>query len=235
MFEPLVLLPGILSDMRLFLPQITTLSREMPVMVAPTMLGERVDEIASGLLPTLPQKFALMGHGFGGIIAMELARRAPERITRLALSSTSPLPETPQDSGERELRIVGARAGRFEDVIAKEIPPEALGAAQRATVYPKLQTMARTGGAEAYVRQSRAMQRRRDQQSTMRRLKMPVMVICGEHDPIFPVKRHEFMASLIPYAELSIIPGAGHLPTLEAPTAMTDVIRKWMAQPLVLR
>ena len=95
--------------------------------------------------------------------------------------------------------------------------------------------MARTCGAEAYVRQSRAMQRRRDQQSTMRRLKMPVMVICGEHDPIFPVKRHEFMASLIPYAELSIIPGAGHLPTLEAPTAMTDVIRKWMAQPLVLR
>ena len=235
MFEPLVLLPSILSDMRVFLPQITTLSREMPVMVAPTTLGERVDEIASGLLPTLPQKFALLGHGFGGMIAMELVRRAPERVNRLALVSTSPLPETPQDSGDRELRIVGARAGRFDDVISKEIPSDALNVASRMAVYPKLQTMARSNGADVYVRQCRAMQRRRDQQSTLRRIKMPTMVICGESDPIFPVKRHEFMASLIPYADLSVIPSAGHLPTLEAPNAMIDVMRKWMAQPLVLR
>ncbi len=235
MTEPLVFLPGILSDIRLFLPQITALSRERPVMTAPTTIGERVDEIASGMLPSLPQKFALCGHGFGGMIAMELMRRAPDRITRVALMSTSPLPETSQDSGDREIRIVGARAGRFEDIMAQEIPFEALGSATRKDVWPKLQAMAKAGGQEVYVRQSRAMQRRRDQQSTLRRVKMPALIICGEEDTLYPVKRHEFMASLIPYAKLSVIPGAGHLPSLETPAALTDVLKDWMKQPLVLR
>jgi pimeloyl-ACP methyl ester carboxylesterase len=235
MTEPMVLLPGILSDIRLFLPQLTALGRERPVMVAPTCQGERIDEIASNLLPGLPQKFALAGHGFGGMVAMEVLRRAPERVTRVALISTSPLPETPQDSAERELRIVSARAGRFDDILAKEVPMEAIGAAHRKDIWGKLQTMGKAGGAETYVRQCRAMQRRRDQQSTLRRIKQPTLLICGAEDTIFPVKRHEFMAQLIPYAQLAVLPGVGHLPSLEAPAAFGETLRSWMKQPLVLQ
>jgi pimeloyl-ACP methyl ester carboxylesterase len=60
-------------------------------------------------------------------------------------------------------------------------------------------------------------------------------VLCGEHDGLTPVKRHSFMAELIPYAELEVIPGAGHFPTLEQPELTTQALRKWMEQPLVLR
>ena len=49
------------------------------------------------------------------------------------------------------------------------------------------------------------------------------------------LKRHEFMAELIPYATLEVIEQAGYLPTLEAADTVTDALRRWMKQPLVLR
>lgn len=60
-------------------------------------------------------------------------------------------------------------------------------------------------------------------------------MLCGEHDGLTPVRRHTFMAELIPYAKLEIIEGAGHLPTLEQPEVVTDVLRAWMKQPYVLK
>ncbi len=81
----------------------------------------------------------------------------------------------------------------------------------------------------------RALQRRRDQQATLRKIKVPALVMCGAHDRLTPVKRHEFMAELIPYAKLHIVEDAGHVPTLEAPEEVTEVLRTWMRQPFVLQ
>ena len=50
-----------------------------------------------------------------------------------------------------------------------------------------------------------------------------------------PVKRHEVMAELIPFARFVVIEGAGHLPPLEQPEAVTQALRDWLTQPLVLR
>ena len=235
MIEPMVFLPGMLCDIRVFMPQIVALSRELAVVTVPTGNGERVDEIASQILSMVPNKFAMMGHGFGGVVAMEIMRRAPERVTRVALISTTPLPETPQEAADREMRIVAAKAGRLDDVIAQEIPPSTLAPANRKEVMSKIAAMARAGGVDTYVRQSRAMQRRRDQQSTLRRVQQPALVMCGDHDTVTPLKRHEFMSELIPYAKLSVIQDAGHMPSLEQPVTLTDSLKGWMRQPLVLR
>jgi pimeloyl-ACP methyl ester carboxylesterase len=59
--------------------------------------------------------------------------------------------------------------------------------------------------------------------------------MCGEHDGLNTTRRHEFIAELIPYAQLEIIPDAGHIPTLENPDAVTRALRTWLKQPLVLR
>ena len=79
------------------------------------------------------------------------------------------------------------------------------------------------------------LQRRKDQQAIMRRIKQPALVICGELDGVTTLKRHEFMAELIPHAKLEVVPDAAHVPTLEQPQVMTDIFRAWMKQPLVLR
>ena len=234
--DPLVLLPGMMCDARLFAPQIADLSRDHAVMVAPITQGERVEEIASDLLSLLPAKFALAGLSMGGIVAMEVLRRAPERITRLALMDTNPLAETPQTAAAYEPMIIGARAGRLEEVLRGFMKPDYLAPGpQRLAVLGQVLEMGRDLGPEVLVRQVRALQRRRDQQPTLRRCKVPTLILCGAYDTLTPLKRHAFMAELIPYARLEVIAEAGHLPTLEAPEATTAALRAWMQQPFVLQ
>ncbi len=234
--EPLVLLPGMMCDARLFGPQIAELSAEMAVMVAPVTQGERIEEIASGLLDLLPARFALAGLSMGGIVAMELLRRAPDRISRIALIGTNPLAETPVIAANREPQIVKVRSGRLLEVVRDWMKPEYLAPGpQRADVLELVMDMAEALGPEVFIRQSRALQRRRDQQAVLRKCRTPALVLCGEHDQLCPVKRHSFMAELIPFAELVVLENAGHLPTLEQPAETTQAIRNWMRQPLVLQ
>lgn len=236
MTEPVLFLPGLMCDSRVFSAQITALSRRWPVMVAPLGPGERIEDMAAAILSMAPAKFALAGLSMGGIVAMEVLRRAPERVTRLALLDTTPLAATPVEAAAREGWLVSARAGRLDDAMAGELPPDALAPGPgRAGIQAKIATMGRSLGPQTYLRQARALARRTDQQATLRKLRQPALVLCGAHDRLTPPKRHEFMAELIPFARLAVIEGAGHLPTLEAPAEVTRALIDWMGQPLVLR
>lgn len=168
----------------------------------------------------------------GGIVAMELLRRAPDRISRIALMDTNPLAETPQVAAAREPQIVAARAGRLLDVMRDEMKPNYLAPGPyRSEVLDLVMDMARALGPEVFVRQSRALQRRPDQQTTLRKSDIPALILCGVHDALCPVKRHEVMAELMPNAELVVIDDAGHLPTLEQPDKTTSALRDWMRAP----
>ncbi|GAB4282098.1 MAG: alpha/beta fold hydrolase [Roseovarius sp.] len=229
MQEPLVLLPGAMCDARLFAPQLTTFSTGMAVTVAPVTGGDRIEEIASGLLDVLPRRFALAGLSMGGIVAMEILRRAPERVLRLALMDTNALPETPQSAADYEPLIIKIKAGRIEEAVQALVGPGTLAPGPgRATVMARMTAMARAVGAPAAERQLRAIQRRRDYQAVLRRCRVPALVLCGAHDRLTPPRRHELMAGLIPGAELVVIDEAGHLPVLEAPQAVNAALHRWL-------
>ncbi|MGB5558759.1 MAG: alpha/beta hydrolase, partial [Paracoccaceae bacterium] len=199
MNEPVLFLPGMMSDARVFLPQIVTLSRERSVQVANMTLGETVEEVAEQVLAAAPAKFALAGHGMGGVVAMEILRKAKDRVTRLALLDTNAQSETPAIAAAREAQIVMARAGRLQDAVRDRVKPTDLAPGPRnAGILKLLVDMALEIGPEAYVRQCRLMQRRPDQQKTLRMMRAPALVMCGVHDQLTPLRRHEFVATLIP-------------------------------------
>ncbi|MDO6728899.1 alpha/beta fold hydrolase [Marinovum sp. 2_MG-2023] len=236
MREPLVFLPGFMCDARVFGPQVLALSADTPVMVAPVTIGERVEEIASALMSALPAKFALAGLGFGGIVAMEVMRRAPERVLRVALMDTTPLAETPQEAAAREARLVKARTGRLVEALEEELRLSGLAVSpDSAEVRAMALDMGLHLGAEVYARQTRAAVRRRDQQAVMRKCKVPAMVMCGAENVALPVKRHQFLSTLIPYARLKVIEGAGHMSPMEQPEAVIEALRDWQKQPFVLQ
>lgn len=236
MLDPLVFLPGMMCDFRVFGAQMADLGRDVAVTVGPTTQGERIEEIASNLLDQLPHKFALAGVAMGGVVAMELLRRAPDRVARIALINSNSLAETPQSAADFEPLIIKLRSGKLEEALQGLLPPENLSPGPgRAQIMAEIVEMAANVGPEAIVRQVRAMQRRRDYQSVLRRCKVPALVMCGKHDGQTPIKRHAFMAELIPYAELSVIENAGHLPTLESPEETNAALRAWLKQPYVLQ
>lgn len=235
MTEPVVFLPGMMCDGRLFEPQMTAIGLHRAVMAAP-LKGDRIEEIASDILTAAPQRFALVGLSMGGIVAMEILRRAPDRVARLCLMDTNPLAETPQKAAEREPQIARVKAGRLEEVMRDEMKPAYLAPGpQRLEVMRVVMAMATDLGPDRFVQQSRALQRRRDQQGTLRKVKCPTLVLCGAHDTLCPPARHELMATLIDGARLEVIEEAGHLPTLEAPEVVTDLLRDWLGLPMVLR
>lgn len=230
MTEPLVLLPGMMCDARVFAPQLTVLSRERAVMVAPVTLGDHIETIAANLLDQLPNRCALAGQGMGGMVALELLRRAPERISRLCLIGTNPLAETPAVAALREPRIIGAAAGRLDEVMRDAVRPEYLAnGPNRLDVLNLIYDMARDLGPDVFVAQSRALQRRPDLQGSLRRCKVPTLVLCGQEDDLTPPKRHEFMANLIQSAHLAIVPGAGHYPSLEQPELTINALQNWLS------
>ena len=234
MAEPVVFLPGMMCDARVFAPQLAALSRERAVQVAPITGANSVEKIADQIVFHAPPKFALVGLSMGGIVAMEVIRRVPLRVTRLALLDTTPFSETPAQAAAREPQIARARAGRVAEVMAEDMKPEYLAPGPgRAGVLKTVMAMAQDLGPEVYVRQSRALQRRPDQQRTLRAVRAPTLILCGRHDGLTPVRRHELMASLIPGATLEVLEDAGHIPTLEAPEATTEALDRWLGGTLV--
>jgi pimeloyl-ACP methyl ester carboxylesterase len=233
--EPLVLLPAMMCDARLWRAQAEALGHDRAVMVAPTHLGASVGEVAAQVLDAGPRRFALAGLGLGGVVAMEVLRRAPERVTRIALMATEALAETPQSAAAREEGIIAAKTGRLADVVRAMPASAALAPGpMRSEVQAMVLEMAQSLGPEVFVRQSRLMQRRPDQQRALRMLRAPALILAGAHDTAFPLKRHEFLAELVASAELEVIDEAGHLAPLEAPEAVTDALDRWLRTPFRL-
>lgn len=232
MLEPLVFLPGMMCDARLFAPQVNVLSRERAVTVAPITQGERIEEIASGLLDVLPRRFALAGLSMGGIVAMELLRRASDRVTRVALLDTNAQAETAQSAANYEPFIIKLKSAPLPDAVQGFFKPDFLApGAGRMKVMAQLVEMAENIGSEAIIRQTRALQRRRDYQTELSRCKQPALVLCGAQDGLTPVKRHRFIAEFMPNAELAVIENAGHMSPLEAPEAVLEQLQNWLNRP----
>ena len=232
---PLVLLPGMMCDARLFEAQTARFSSERTIVHSPLTRGRTINELAQSVLEDAPPHFALLGLSMGGIVAMELMRIASERITRLALLDTNPLAETPETAALREPQIVAARTGQLEKVMREEMKPRYLAPGPaRERILDRVMEMAKSLGPDTFVRQSRALQKRPDQTETLKRIAVPTLVLCGRHDGLCDLRRHEFMRQLIPGAVLEVIEDAGHLPVMEQPEATNAALSRWMTDTLLL-
>lgn len=236
MNDPLILIPGLASDARLFGQQIVDLSRERAVMVALPHPGALIEDMSANLLQNAPPRFAMAGLGLGAHVALDVMRRDLARVTKVAFLSADPLGETPEAAAQREKRMILARTGRLAQAMEDELPLRALASSPaRDEILALVEDMAFAMGPEVFITQSRALQRRRDQQKTLRRAAIPALILAGAQDGLVSVRRQSFMADLMPTARVQVIEGAGHLLPLERPEAVSKALEAFFNSPLILR
>ena len=66
--------------------------------------------------------------------------------------------------------------------------------------------------------------------SAKRTVRVPGLGLCGEHDIPCPLDCHELIIDLIPDSVLEVIKGAGHVPTLQQPDAITYALTRWLEE-----
>jgi len=230
---PLVLLPGMMCDERLFAPQVLSLSDIADIYVAGITRRRTVDALAGEVLAEVPfERFALGGLSMGGIVALRVVAAAPERVTGLALLDTNHLAETPERQALRQPQINRVCAGDLRGLLIGEMKPNYLGPPHRDN-HQILDLVLRMGlelGPGVFENQSLALRDRPDSTDVLRRFKGPALVLCGQFDRLCPVERHQAMRELMPSAELIVVEGAGHLTTLEEPEAVNSALRHWLGR-----
>lgn len=225
---PIVLIPGMMCDARLWAPQMPALARR-PVLHAPCTEHDDMAALAADALAAAPPRFALAGLSMGAIVAMEVLRQAPERVDRLALLDTNPSAETPEVRARREPQVARALNGELRAVMRDEMKPHYLAdGPDRQAILDLCMEMALALGPEVFARQSRALAGRRAQEETLAAFRGPALVLTGAEDRLCPRHRHELMHRLMPQSCLAVIDGAGHLPTLEKPQETTAALIRWL-------
>jgi pimeloyl-ACP methyl ester carboxylesterase len=226
---PIVLVPGLLVTARLYAEQIPALWRLGPVTVADHTRDDSMAAIARRILADAPPRFALAGLSMGGHVAFEIVRRAPERVARLALLSTSARLDPPEITERRRRQIALAQEGRFGEVadmqFAVQVHRSRLDDVGLQTL---VRLMADETGVEAFVRQQTANIGRPDSRPDLAGIACPTLVVVGAGDNLIPPQRSAEIADAILGARLVTIAECGHLSTLERPAQVTEALMEWL-------
>jgi len=218
-----------MCDARLFAPQVAEFASKRHIVAMPMTGRTSTKELAENILLDAPERFALLGLSMGGIVAMEIIKYAPERVTRLALLDTNPMADAPERKLIRDQQIKRVRAGELRTIMRDEMKPNYLAEGKNKNKILELcMTMAESLGPQVFIEQSKALQTRPDQCDSLKAVNVPTLIACGEHDSLCPLEKHQLMNELVAGSRLCVIPGAGHLPTLEQSELMNQELMQWL-------
>jgi len=229
---PLLLLPGLMNDDRVWAPVVAALSTERHVHIAPTHLHASVEESARAAILSMPTgRFAVAGFSLGGYVALQICRQTPERIAGIGLVSTGARADTDdaKQSRQRMVEAMGSGTATLEQIAIsfadRVIHPSRL---EDKKLLALLADMASAVGSDGFARQQHAAMNRAESLELLPTLKVPALVLCGHEDKVTPLALSVEMASLLPNAELVTVEKSGHMVTLERPDDVVAAVLRWL-------
>ena len=206
------------------------LGDEVDCIVGDTLSDDTLPGMARRIFGQAPQRFALAGVSMGGMVALELIKAAPGRVTQLALVDTNARPDTLRQKAFR--RLANAVVGMTRDF--RRTAERSLGSLVHPStpedVRAELLEMSVRVGPKAYIRQNRAVTRRRDLRKALTGIAVPSAVIVGQDDRVTPVELSREMHGLLPGSTLHVIPDCGHLPPIEQPEALAALLKQLLVR-----
>jgi pimeloyl-ACP methyl ester carboxylesterase len=245
--EPLLLLPGLGADHRLFDLQRETLARQHRLILVDNRDAGASDEarapygiadMAQDALAVADHagagRFHLLGVSMGGAIAQQVALQAPDRVVSLVLASTWGRTDAFLRAVLEGWRLMIARLPP-DDFLAGQAP-WLFSARFLASPAPEVVALQRAMRERGWPLSVAAFERQlgacmgHDVLAVLAILQTPTLVLVGEEDILTPARYGRALAAMLARAELGLLPGAGHASLLESPKPFAERVLRFLAR-----
>jgi 3-oxoadipate enol-lactonase len=239
---PLVLLHSLLSDRASFDKIAPKLSESFRVIV-PELPGFGESDVVSGGLAAVADRMAgaiddcadgedviVLGNGYGGFVALQMAIRHPNIATKLILADCGAAFSEPGREAFRNMAAASKAKGlpAITDVAMRRLFAPEFQEANPGLMRDRREAFLRTDP-DVFRAACEALAEL-DLRPQLGQVKVPVLVLVGEQDEATPPPMSHEIATGLPQARLKIIPGCAHVPQLQAPSAFLDAIGDFLGR-----
>jgi pimeloyl-ACP methyl ester carboxylesterase len=196
---------------------------------APFTTAEMADDALTVMAAAGLESAHVLGISMGGMIAQELALKAPERLRSLTLGCTYPGGEGSSlaDPADAQVLLEAMGSGNLETLFRAmyEINLSPGFRADEANYAPFKGMAGSVPARQATVQLQLQAVVGHDAQARLAEIATPTLVIHGTADKMIPAANGELIASLIPGARLELLPDVGHMFWWEQPERSAELIR----------
>jgi len=194
---------------------------DSPAPPGPYSLDDLVDDVIALLDEVGAERAHVAGLSLGGMTAMRLAARNPERVHRLAVLCTSAKPD-PQPFLDRAAAVRSGGTAPLAPAVASRwvTPPFA---AEHPELVARLEAMIAGSDDEGYAACCEVVAAV-DLRADLGRITAPTLVVSGAEDPALPPPHQQVIADGIPGAELLTVSPGAHLANLERTLEITGAL-----------
>jgi 3-oxoadipate enol-lactonase len=237
---PLVLFHSLLSDRLSFERIVPKLSEAFRVIV-PELPGFGQSTAVSGGLAAVAKRMAdavrdgangenaiVLGNGYGGFVALQMAIDYPEVAAKLVLADCGAAFSEP---GRQAFRNMAAASSAKGLSAITDVAMRRLFASEFQEKNPELMRDRR----EAFLRTDAGVFQQAcealaglDLRPKLSQLKVPVLVLVGEHDEATPPPMSHELTAGLPNARLTVLPGCAHVPQLQSPELFLGAIEGFL-------
>jgi 3-oxoadipate enol-lactonase len=213
--------PGLSKSFRVIVPELPGFGRSQPVRGG---LAAVADRMAEAVRDAAGDEVFVLGNGYGGFVALQMAIRHPGIATRLVLADSG---AAFSEEGRQAFRNMAAASKAKGLSAITDVAMRRLFAPEFQAQHPDLMADRREAflGTDPDVfRDACAALAALDLRPALGEVEIPVLVLVGEHDEATPPPMSHELAALLPDAQLKIIPGCAHVPQLQAPDVFLQAI-----------
>lgn len=228
----LLLIPGTLCDGRMFARQLRALRAHASVHLATYHRLRDVDSWIHQTLQQLPAQFGVVGFSLGGLMALEMLRRAPGRINRVALIASNA--QAGSAKGQRRSawlhRLWLARGAA---VVAQHVKPAYFHHEAKRRLHQQrvLQMAMQTPQRSAFTQFAWAASRPAGFDA-LRAFQGPLLALSGAQDRLCPPAWQQAMQDAQPALMRIELARCGHFVPLESPARLNSALIAWLNRPL---
>ena len=174
------------------------------------------------------------GLSMGGYVTLAMFRHAPRYFLGMVLADTRPQADTPEGVEGRQgmLRLVREQGVA---ALADEMLPKLLGDAarrDRPDLVEHVRGLVLSNSVQSMGGAIAALMSRQDSTPLLPTIHCPVLILVGDEDRVTPPAVSQDMQRAIAGSELVVVPGAGHLSSLEQPAAFNEALARFLAHRL---